>query len=88
MSRMRSPILLLAPAIFFCTLILRRCLLSPLYKHPGPFIASVSRLWYAYIKWRGTQYEVLVKMHAEYGDIIRVAPNEVCVQQLSSKAFT
>lgn len=57
--------------------ILRRYMLSPLANIPGPFLASITRLWYTYINWRGTQHVVLAKLHARYGDIVRVAPNEV-----------
>lgn len=69
--------LFLIAAIVVCNVILKRSVLSPLRKCPGPFLASISRLWYTYINWRGTQHEVLEKLHAKYGDVVRVAPNEV-----------
>ena len=72
--------ILLAITVVVCSVILRRYALSPLRKCPGPFLASISRLWYTYINWRGNQHVVLERLHAKYGDVVRVAPNEVCVR--------
>lgn len=76
---MHYQLLFLAMAIVVCNVIVKRHVLSPLSKCPGPFLASISRLWYTYINWRGIQHEVLEKLHVKYGDVVRVAPNEVCV---------
>ncbi len=78
-SKMHYQVLFLVTTIVVCIVLIKRWLLSPLSKYPGPFLASISRLWYTYINWRGTQHEVLQRLHVKYGDIIRVAPNEVCV---------
>ena len=55
---------------------------SPLAGIPGPFWASLSRLWYAYIVWKGNMHQVLPGLHRKYGDVVRIAPNEVQVQVL------
>ena len=74
---MHFQILFLAWSSVVLSVILKRRIFSPLSKYPGPFLASISRIWYTYINWRGTQHEVLPKLHEKYGDIVRVAPNEV-----------
>ena len=60
-----------------CNVIFKRRWLSPLSSCPGPFLASVTGLWYTYINWKGTQDEDLVKLHENYEDVVRVALNEV-----------
>ena len=76
---MGSQVLFMVIAVVVCSVIIKRSVLSPLARCPGPFLASISRLWYTYINWRGTQHTVLETLHAKYGDVVRVAPNEVCV---------
>ena len=76
---MHYELFLLPLVVIVCNIIIRRCVISPLSKYPGPFLASLSRLWYTYINWCGTQHEVLPRLHEKYGDIVRVAPNEVYV---------
>ncbi|KAF9255163.1 cytochrome P450 [Marasmius fiardii PR-910] len=51
----------------------------PLAKVPGPTIFKVSKLWHAYITWRGDQHLVLKELHDRYGPIVRKGPNEVSV---------
>lgn len=74
---MHTFLLFLTITVFVLNLVVHRCMLSPLSKCPGPFFASISRLWYTYINWQGNQHEVLQSLHAKYGDTVRVAPNEV-----------
>lgn len=49
----------------------------PLSKVPGPWIASVSRLWVIYRLAKGDMDQVQRNLHARYGPLIRIAPNEV-----------
>ena len=72
-------VLFLAVTTVICCVIIQRCALSPLRRCPGPFLPSISRLWYTYINWRGIQHKALENLHAQYGEVVRVAPNEVCV---------
>ena len=48
----------------------------PLRNVPGPWLASVSRLWILYVTWRGDMDHVQRELHQKYGSLIRVAPNE------------
>ncbi|KAH8591216.1 cytochrome P450 oxidoreductase [Bisporella sp. PMI_857] len=51
----------------------------PLAAIPGPFFASISRLWIA-LQLKGGDFEVKQRvLHAKYGPIIRIAPNEVAI---------
>jgi hypothetical protein len=53
--------------------------LHPLSKIPGPFLASVSKLWIIYHAFGGNQHLVQIKCHEKYGPIFRAAPNYVIV---------
>ncbi|KAF4634048.1 hypothetical protein G7Y89_g4056 [Cudoniella acicularis] len=51
--------------------------LHPASKFPGPRLAAISNVWYAY-HWITGKYAMAVeKAFEEYGDVVRVAPNEV-----------
>ena len=44
---------------------------------PGPRLAAVSRLWYAYQVRNGRMLQLATTLHQKYGPAVRVAPNEV-----------
>lgn len=52
---------------------------SPLKNIPGPFWASITRLWYLKIIIAGKQNEDLKRAHEKHGQFVRMAPNEVSV---------
>lgn len=54
-----------------------RLYFHPLAKYPGPKIAAVTRLWYAYHLFRGTHPRELKRLHIIYGPKLRVAPDEL-----------
>ena len=49
----------------------------PLAKFPGPKVAAVSNLWYAYHWFSGRYPWTIEKVLEQYGDVVRIAPNEV-----------
>ncbi|KAJ5495457.1 Cytochrome P450E-classgroup I [Penicillium diatomitis] len=51
----------------------------PLAAFPGPFCASVSRAWIVRSVINGNPHEVQKRLHARYGHIVRVAPNELSI---------
>ncbi|KAF2733856.1 cytochrome P450 [Polyplosphaeria fusca] len=51
--------------------------LHPLARVPGPFWASITRVWYIYRIYRGDGELVERALHRKYGPLIRIAPNEV-----------
>ncbi|PCH43668.1 hypothetical protein WOLCODRAFT_75851, partial [Wolfiporia cocos MD-104 SS10] len=46
--------------------------LHPLYKYPGPVICRVSKFWMVYIASQGKINEYFLRMHRNYGPIMRV----------------
>ncbi|KAK0629905.1 cytochrome P450 [Bombardia bombarda] len=51
--------------------------LHPLSKFPGPRIAAVSNVWYAY-HWLGGRYPWAIEdALRKHGDVVRIAPNEL-----------
>jgi hypothetical protein len=57
---------------------------TPLRKIPGPFLASISKLWLVQ-KTRGLQRQkVDLWLRKKYGSIVRIAPNEVLVSDLNA----
>ncbi|KAF2996528.1 hypothetical protein E8E14_000801 [Neopestalotiopsis sp. 37M] len=51
--------------------------LHPLGKIPGPFVAKFSQSWRNYKYLRGTWHNDCLELHAKYGNVVRIAPNEV-----------
>ena len=68
--------LLLLPTLFIVRLLLIRYA-SPLRRYPGPWLASVSRLWKVKSTMSGRTHLDHVEVHEKYGPIVRIAPNEV-----------
>jgi cytochrome P450 len=62
----------------FCYIIYQRYF-HPLAKFPGPLWASISPLWQAYHLVVGDTPMLLVDLHNKYGPFIRIAPNELDV---------
>ncbi|KAK4099266.1 cytochrome P450 [Parathielavia hyrcaniae] len=52
---------------------------SPLRKYPGPFLASVTRLWKVKSAASGRTHLDHIALHRRYGPVVRVAPGEVSV---------
>ncbi|KAF9894168.1 hypothetical protein FE257_009141 [Aspergillus nanangensis] len=52
-------------------------LLHPLARYPGPPLAAVSELWYASAWTSGLWNEKIQEAHRRYGDVVRIAPNEL-----------
>ncbi|RFU34841.1 hypothetical protein B7463_g1459, partial [Scytalidium lignicola] len=49
----------------------------PLAKYPGPKLAAATRLWYCFYCLRGELPFVLAEEHRRYGEVIRIAPDEL-----------
>lgn len=52
-------------------------LFHPLAKFPGPLLWRASRLPYMRAVWGGHFPHEIQKLHAQYGDVVRTAPNEL-----------
>ncbi|CAN9187219.1 unnamed protein product [Alternaria alternata] len=51
----------------------------PLSQYPGPYLASVSRAWIVFQVIGAQAEETQRDLHARYGPIVRIAPNEVAI---------
>jgi cytochrome P450 family 628 len=65
---------------------IRRLYFSPISKLPGPKFAALSKLWEANEFRLGRASETHKKLHAQYGDIIRIGPNEVSINNVDAVA--
>jgi hypothetical protein len=61
-------------ALFPVTVVVYRLLFHPLASVPGPKLAAATKLWQAYHYRQGKS---LAGLHAKYGPVVRIAPNEV-----------
>lgn len=60
------------------------CEVTPLRRIPGPFLASITKLW-IFHKQRGFQrQQVDIDLHQKYGPIVRIGPNEIMVSSPKS----
>jgi hypothetical protein len=53
--------------------------LTPLAKIPGPFSASLSRLWLMRNSVRGDMHQTYINLHRQYGPVVRTGPTEVSI---------
>lgn len=67
-----------AVILLFSVAVYRRYL-SPLSDIPGPFWASITRLWQVVHIFKGDQNLESIALHDKYGHFVRIAPNEVSV---------
>ncbi|KAI1103282.1 cytochrome P450 [Jackrogersella minutella] len=49
----------------------------PLAKYPGPKLAAVSQIWFIWSWTTGRYPHILEEAHRKYGDVVRIAPNEL-----------
>lgn len=61
------------------TVLIKRRYFSPLSDIPGPFFASITRLWQVVTLVQGDSVNTFYNLHQAYGPFVRVAPNEVSV---------
>ncbi|KAI0601521.1 putative cytochrome P450 [Biscogniauxia sp. FL1348] len=70
-------VLLLAAVLYrlgYCVYLLW---FHPLAKYPGPSLAAISEIWYAKTWTSGQWPRRIQAAHRKYGDIVRIAPNEL-----------
>jgi len=61
------------------TVAIKRRYFSPLSDIPGPFFASVTRLWQIRTLLQGDSLNAIYDLHQKHGPFVRIAPNEVSV---------
>lgn len=72
------------PVLLFLSYVVYLRFLSPLSSIPGPFSASLSRLWLLKHSWDGDMHRTMIALHAKYGKLVRTAPDEVSVSDLNA----
>ncbi|KAL0579556.1 hypothetical protein V5O48_002436 [Marasmius crinis-equi] len=63
--------------IILCTALYRLSPWHPLAHYPGPLICKITKFKAAFVSSRGKQYQRYQRLHEEYGDIVRIGPNEL-----------
>lgn len=56
----------------------------PLYRFPGPYLASWSNILHSYWFLGGRQPYKLLELHERYGPVVRTAPNELSFSSAAS----
>lgn len=65
--------------VLITSVALYRRYFAPLSGVPGPFWASVTRLWQVKHIFQGDQNLLAIALHKKHGHFVRIAPNEVSV---------
>jgi hypothetical protein len=63
--------------IFIFLDIIHNLFFHPLRKIPGPFLARATVLWRLVRYFRGSWHDDVVKVHRQYGQVVRITPGEV-----------
>ncbi|KAF2167414.1 hypothetical protein M409DRAFT_22224 [Zasmidium cellare ATCC 36951] len=71
-------------AFFFAILYIYSHAASPLRSIQGPFLARFSRLWYFSAVSSGRFETINASLHAKYGKIVRLAPNQYSISDPSA----
>jgi hypothetical protein len=69
-------------AIIPVTWIVYQRFFHPLSSIPGPFTASLSRLWMTKHSWDGDMNTTMIALHKRYGPLVRTGPTELSVADL------
>ncbi|KAI0308525.1 hypothetical protein OF83DRAFT_236928, partial [Amylostereum chailletii] len=70
--------------ILFFTVIYRLSPFHPLAHYPGPVLPKVSKWYSSYVCFQGKQHLWYQALHEQYGDIVRVGPNELSIRDASA----
>lgn len=46
---------------------------------PGPLLAKFTDLWRLYIVWRRDSHDTYLRLHQQYGDLVRIGPNCISI---------
>ena len=71
-----------AAVFFFAVYAIYQRYFHPLANIPGPFWASVTRLWLVQKTRTLQRHRIEMDLHKKYGKIVRISPNEVCISDL------
>ncbi|EFQ25384.1 cytochrome P450 [Colletotrichum graminicola] len=63
--------------IYIASYIIYNLFLHPLRRFPGPLAMRATRATYCYRLWRGKLSFDMLELHRRYGDVVRIAPDEL-----------
>lgn len=66
-----------AVVLYFATHAIYNLYFHPLSQHPGPILNTISPLPRLYWNIEGREPQTVLKLHLKYGNIVRIAPNEL-----------
>ena len=78
------PLLLACLVVLSLAYIVYQRRFSSLAGIPGPFWASLSRLWMTKHSWDGDMNRTMIDLHRELGTLVRTGPREVSVSDLTA----
>ncbi|KZL75146.1 cytochrome P450 [Colletotrichum tofieldiae] len=64
-------------AIYIASYIIYNIFFHPLRRFPGPLLMRATRATYCYRLWRGRLSFDMLELHRRYGDVVRIAPDEL-----------
>jgi hypothetical protein len=70
---------LVVAALLLLNVAAYRFFFSPISDVPGPFGASVTRLWHVFHIFKGDNNLQAIALHEKHGHFVRIAPDEVSV---------
>lgn len=76
------PVIVFAAIVNIALYILYQRYYHPLSGIPGPFWASITRLWLVQKSRMLQRHRIEMDLHKKYGKIVRISPNEVCISDL------
>lgn len=76
-THLTLPVVAGVGACLFLLLLTYRLCFAPLSKFPGPKWTAATRLWIMYYEFKGQRTVIIDELHAKYGPVVRVAPDEV-----------
>ncbi|EEU37816.1 uncharacterized protein NECHADRAFT_54753 [Fusarium vanettenii 77-13-4] len=83
MALLSLPLLAGATLLLFVIALVRR-LFSPLSRFPGPKLGLLTPWQLRYHELQGKRTQYIHQMHQQYGNVVRVAPNEVVFSSLEA----
>ncbi|MCJ1311263.1 hypothetical protein MMC25_004934 [Agyrium rufum] len=72
---------LYALVLLLSTYVLYLTLFHPLAKHPGPFVAKLTRPDSVYHAFKGDRHTDFLTLHKKYGSIVRFGPNHISINK-------
>jgi hypothetical protein len=70
-------LLLFVTAVYLASTVIYNVHFHPLRKYPGPFWWKATQIPWAWHSFYGTIIKRACEIHREYGEVIRIAPNEL-----------